>query len=31
MLISEDWMLPCLYKKVSGLDCPGCGFQRSLE
>ena len=31
MLASEDWMFPCMYKKLSGMDCPGCGFQRSLE
>lgn len=26
----EDYMLPCLNKKLFGLDCLGCGFQRSL-
>ena len=31
MLVSEGWMLPCMYKKMSGIDCPGCGFQRSFE
>lgn len=25
----EDFMLPCLSKKIFGVDCPGCGFQRS--
>ncbi len=23
-------MLPCPFKKLSGIDCPGCGFQRSV-
>jgi len=22
-------MLPCMYKSIFGIDCPGCGFQRS--
>ena len=26
----EDYMLPCLNKKMFGIDCPGCGIQRSL-
>ena len=26
----ENYMLPCLNKKLFGLDCLGCGFQRSL-
>ena len=26
----EDYMLPCLNKKLFGLDCPGCGLQRSV-
>jgi hypothetical protein len=26
----EDYMLPCFSKKVFGVDCPGCGIQRSL-
>lgn len=25
----EDYMLPCLTKKMFGIDCPGCGMQRS--
>lgn len=25
----EDYMLPCLNKKMFGIDCPGCGMQRS--
>jgi hypothetical protein len=26
----EDYMLPCLNKKLFGFDCLGCGLQRSL-
>lgn len=26
----EDYMLPCLSKKLFGVDCFGCGIQRSL-
>ncbi len=26
----EDFMLPCLNKKLFGADCLGCGFQRAL-
>ncbi len=26
----EKYMLPCLNKKLFGIDCPGCGIQRSL-
>lgn len=25
----ENHQLPCFYKKISGIDCPGCGMQRS--
>lgn len=25
----EDHMLPCAYKSIFGIDCPGCGFQRA--
>jgi len=25
----EQHQLPCLYKKLAGIDCPGCGMQRS--
>ena len=25
----EDYMLPCMNKKFFGIDCPGCGLQRS--
>jgi len=27
----EDYMLPCLNKQLLGVDCPGCGMQRSLD
>ena len=30
MLSPEDYMIPCLTKKLFGIDCFGCGFQRSL-
>lgn len=26
----EDYMLPCLNKKLFGFDCLGCGIQRSI-
>ena len=26
----QDWLLPCPIKTIIGIDCPGCGFQRSL-
>lgn len=26
----EAHMLPCSFKSILGVDCPGCGFQRSL-
>ncbi|MEO9891236.1 DUF2752 domain-containing protein [Aurantibacter sp.] len=30
LLVSiEDFMLPCMNKKLFGIDCPGCGMQRS--
>lgn len=25
----ENYMLPCFTKQIFGLDCPGCGLQRS--
>lgn len=25
----ENHMMPCFYKEYSGVDCPGCGIQRS--
>lgn len=27
----EDYMLPCLNKQLFGIDCPGCGMQRSID
>ncbi|WP_367180672.1 DUF2752 domain-containing protein [uncultured Psychroserpens sp.] len=30
MMSPEDYMLPCLNKKIFGLDCMGCGLQRSI-
>ncbi|WP_298759900.1 DUF2752 domain-containing protein [uncultured Psychroserpens sp.] len=30
MMSLEDYMLPCINKKIFGLDCMGCGMQRSL-
>jgi hypothetical protein len=33
-LLSVSWLqnhlLPCPFKYVTGIDCPGCGFQRSV-
>lgn len=26
----QDHMLPCPFKYITGIDCPGCGFQRSV-
>jgi Protein of unknown function (DUF2752) len=26
----QTFMLPCPFKKLTGIDCPGCGFQRSV-
>ncbi len=26
----EEYMMPCLSKSVWGVDCPGCGLQRSV-
>ena len=25
----EDFMIPCMSKKLFGFDCPGCGMQRA--
>ena len=30
LLKIEDYMLPCLNKKLFGFDCMGCGIQRSV-
>jgi hypothetical protein len=30
LLNVEDYMLPCLTKKLLDFDCPGCGLQRSV-
>lgn len=29
--ISEDHMLPCMFKTATGMDCPGCGTQRAFS
>ena len=29
--LMEDYMLPCLNKKLFGIDCPGCGAQRAIS
>ena len=29
-LLAEKYMLPCISKQLFGIDCPGCGFQRSV-
>lgn len=31
LLSAKDFMLPCLNKKLFGIDCPGCGMQRSMH
>lgn len=31
MVFPEDYMLPCLNKKFLGIECMGCGMQRSLS
>lgn len=28
--VSEDLLLPCLNKQILGMECPGCGLQRSV-
>lgn len=30
ILGAKDLMLPCLNKQLFGIDCPGCGLQRSV-
>ena len=29
-LAAKDYMLPCFNKQLFGIDCPGCGLQRSV-
>lgn len=31
LYIDDSWMLPCMSKKITGMDCPGCGIQRSIS
>ena len=31
MLSPEDYMIPCLSKKLLGFECLGCGLQRSVS
>jgi len=26
----QNYLIPCPFKKLTGIDCPGCGFQRSM-
>ncbi|GMN08527.1 DUF2752 domain-containing protein [Croceitalea sp. MTPC5] len=30
LLVATDYMLPCFSKQLFGIDCPGCGLQRSI-
>lgn len=30
LMLLEKFMLPCISKQVLGIDCPGCGLQRSV-
>ena len=30
MMSPEDYLLPCINKKILGFECMGCGMQRSL-
>lgn len=30
-LKDDSWMLPCMSKQLFGMDCPGCGIQRSIS
>lgn len=30
LAVSEKFMIPCLNKKIFGIECPGCGMQRSM-
>lgn len=29
--MNDSWMLPCMSKQLTGMDCPGCGIQRSIS
>lgn len=31
LLELENYMLPCMNKRIFGIDCPGCGIQRSIS
>ncbi|WP_338350690.1 DUF2752 domain-containing protein [Nonlabens tegetincola] len=31
LILDDSWMLPCMSKKILGMDCPGCGIQRSIS
>ncbi|MEX0314775.1 MAG: DUF2752 domain-containing protein [Allomuricauda sp.] len=31
VLSAKDFMLPCMNKKLFGIECPGCGIQRSIH
>lgn len=31
IVIDDSWMLPCMTKQMIGMDCPGCGIQRSIS
>jgi hypothetical protein len=31
LLADDSWMLPCMSKQLIGMDCPGCGIQRSIS
>ncbi|PIF01541.1 MAG: hypothetical protein CR994_00730 [Maribacter sp.] len=31
MISLDDYMIPCLNKKLFGIECPGCGGQRAIS
>lgn len=31
LILQEEYMLPCLNKKLFGFECMGCGLQRSIS
>ena len=31
VIMKDSWMLPCFTKQIIGMDCPGCGIQRSIS